>query len=109
MRFFGPLSDDFMVASQSIHAGPKGLLSRLGLYGAETGILLILQSNSGTTDPTHSTALSLVQATTNLLGLEPTIDHLVVMMIIGDMAHEIGEAFIETEKDVINLSVDTLA
>ncbi|KAB1443583.1 hypothetical protein F8A88_04880 [Pseudodesulfovibrio senegalensis] len=94
-------------ASQSIHGGPKGLMSRLGLCEAGTDILLVGQSDSGMTDPAHSTALSLVQATTNLLGLEPTIDHLVVTMIIGDMAHEIGKAFIEIEKDVKSLSVDT--
>lgn len=86
-------------ASQNIHAGPKGLLGRLGLCEAETDMLLVGPSNSGMTDPAHSTALSLVQTTTNLLVLEPTIDHMVVMMIIGDMAHEIGEAFLKIENE----------
>ena len=84
-------------ASQNIHAGPKGLLGQLGLCEAKTDILLVGPSNSGMTDPAHSTALSLVQTTTNLLVLEPTIDHMVVMRIIGDMSHEIGEAFIQVE------------
>lgn len=84
-------------ASQNVHAGPKGLLGQLGLCEAETDMLLVGPSNSGMTDPAHSTALSLVQTTTNLLVLEPTIDHIVVMKIIGDMSHEIGDAFLEVE------------
>lgn len=84
-------------ASQNVHSGSKGMRNRLGLCEAKQDILLVGQSNSGMTDPAHATAISLCQVTCALLALEPTLDHIVLMKIMGDYQDDIGNAFISVE------------
>lgn len=86
-------------ASQNVHAGSKGMRSRLGLCEAKEDILLVGQSNSGMTDPAHATAISLCQITCSLLVLEPTIDHIVLMKIIDDYQEDIGNAFLDIQRN----------
>ena len=81
-------------ASQNIHAGSKGMRNRLGLCEAEDDILLVGQSNSGMTDPAHTTAISLLQITTTILLLKPTFDHIVLAKIMSDYAQDIGNTFL---------------
>ena len=85
-------------ASQNIHAGVKGINNKLGMCEATEDILLVGQSNSGMTDPAHSSAISLAQITTVLLNIEPNIDRLVILKIIVEMEKEIGEAFLQCDK-----------
>lgn len=85
-------------ASQNIHSGSKGMRNRLGLCEATEDILLVGQSNSGITDPAHAMAISLSQITITLLTLEPTLDHIVLMKIIGDFEKQIGDTFLEIDK-----------
>jgi len=80
-------------ASQNIHSGSKGMRQRLGLCEAKEEILLVGQSNSGMTDPAHATAISLYQITTALLMLKPNYDHIILMEIISDYEHEVGQLF----------------
>ena len=85
-------------ASQNIHTGSKAMRNRLGLCEAKEDILLVGQSNSGMTDPAHATAISLMQVTTALLFLRPTIDHIVISKIMLDYLDEIGNAFLKISK-----------
>lgn len=85
-------------ASQNIHTGAKAMRNRLGLCEAEDDILLVGQSNSGMTDPAHSTAISLMQITASLLSLKPTIDHIVICNVLRDYSDEIGDAFLKIDK-----------
>ena len=84
-------------ATLNIHAGSKGMRNRLGLCEAKEDILLVGPSNSGMTDPSHATAISICQATTTLLVLKPTLDHIVLIKIISELEDEVGQAFLEGE------------
>ena len=84
-------------ASQNIHAGTKGINNKLGMCESTEDFLLVGQSNSGMTDPAHSSAISLAQITIELLNIEPNIDRLVIMKIILEMEKEIGEAFLKCD------------
>ena len=84
-------------ASQNIHAGAKGINNKLGMCEATEDLLLVGQSNSGMTDPAHSSAISLAQITTALLNIEPNIDSVVILKIILEMEKEIGEAFLKCD------------
>jgi len=86
-------------ASQNVHAGSKGMRSRLGLCEAKEDILLVGQSNSGMTDPAHATAISLCQITCALLVLEPTIDHIVLIKIMDDYQEDVGNAFLDIQRN----------
>src|SRR3989339_12345 len=88
-------------ASQNVHAGAKGISNRIGLCEATEDLLLVGQSNSGMTDPAHSSAISLTQVTTVLLNIKPNIDRLVILNILLKMEDEIGEIFLscDTGKD----------
>lgn len=88
-------------ASQNVHAGSKAMWNRLGLDETDEDILLVGQSNSGMTDPAHATAISLMQITTSLLFLKPTIDHVVISKIIQDYSDQIGDVFIKIDETVI--------
>ncbi|AKM86249.1 hypothetical protein JGT16_01975 [Enterobacter hormaechei] len=85
-------------ASQNIHAGAKGMRNRLGLSHSSDDILLVGSSDAGMTDPAHATAISLMQITTTLLSLEPTLDHIVVTKIIQEYTDDIGAAFVKVDK-----------
>lgn len=86
-------------ASQNIHAGAKGINNKLGMCESTEDLLLVGQSNSGMTDPAHSSAISLAQITTALLNIEPNIDRVVTLKIILEMEKEIGEAFLKCNKN----------
>lgn len=85
-------------ASQNIHTGSKAMRNRLGLCETDEDVLLVGQSNSGMTDPAHATAISLMQITTILLLLKPTIDHVVTSKIIQDYSDKVGNTFLKIEK-----------
>jgi hypothetical protein len=51
------------------------------------------------TDPAHATAISLYQITCTLLMIEPTLDHIVIMKIMDDYQKDVGDAFMEIEKN----------
>lgn len=85
-------------ASQNIHANVHTIRSSLGLCEAEEDILLVGSSNSGMTDPAHSTAISLSQlASTLTINSTTNIDDLVMIKMIVLLAEEIGNAFLKCD------------
>lgn len=85
-------------ASQNVHASVKALKSSLGLCEAVTNILQVGPSNSGMTDPAHSTAISLAQLTCTLLMSSPNLDGVIMMKILLSLSDEIGSAFLRCDK-----------
>jgi hypothetical protein len=80
------------MASQNVHANPKGVFLKLGLL-SESQVLLAGPSNAGLADPGHGAALSLTQVTAALAGLQPTLDNNVALQMIVQLVEEIGAAF----------------
>ncbi len=97
----------YKLASHNVHANPKGVFFRLGLYPESTDILLAGPSNTGFADPAHGTALSLSQATITLLMMRPNIDRLVFSEVLLMLTDEIGEAFLSIQKSLENQSRPT--
>lgn len=85
-------------ASQNIHTSSKAMRSRLGLCETDEDILMVGQSTSGMADPAHATAISLMQITTELVSLKPTVDHAVISKIILDYSEEVGDSFLKIHK-----------
>jgi Family of unknown function (DUF5677) len=90
----------YKMACNNVHANPKGIFFKLGLYPESRDILLAGPSNVGLTDPGQLTALSLAQITTTLLIHQPNIDRLTVCKIIMILEREIGQAFSEAENSI---------
>ena len=86
-------------ASQNIHANVKTIRNSLGLCEATEGILQVGPSNSGMTDPAHSTAISLAQLTRTTLFHSPNLDDLVVAKMLLALSDEVGEVFLECDKE----------
>lgn len=89
----------YKFASDNVHANPKGMFSKLGLYSDQKNLLLAGASDTGFTDPAHSTAISLLQITTSLLTLKPNIDRLSICYILSTLAEEIGDTFLSIQKE----------
>jgi len=88
----------YKMACNNVHANPKGIFFKLGLYPESGDILLAGPSNAGLTDPGQLTAISLTQITSTLLTQKPNIDHLAVCKIMLTLEDEIGHAFVEAEE-----------
>jgi hypothetical protein len=89
----------YRMASHNVHANPKGAFFKLGLLN-ETDLLLAGPSTFGLADPGQATALSLVQAATNLLSLDTTLDGVVLLKIMMALSVEIGEMFVAIQKEL---------
>ena len=81
--------------------------SLYAMHEAKEDILLVGQSNSGFTDPAHFTAISLSQITSIFLTayledktseLDYT-DSLIFIKIIDNYVKEVGEAFLQVQKN----------
>ena len=97
----GHLRPYFRWASDHVHSGYKPHATFLGTSESPNPILLAGQSNSGLTEPAVQTALSLTQATAALLLVEPSVDHLVISLILIDLVGELQETFIRIERDTL--------
>lgn len=91
----------YKMACHNVHANPRGLFFKLGLYPESGDILLAGPSNVGMADPGHSTALSLAQITVSLLTHQPNLDRLVICQILMKLEKEIGEAFLEATRSLM--------
>jgi hypothetical protein len=89
-------------ASQNVHASIKALRYSLGLSEATEDILQAGPSNSGMTDPAHSTAISLTNLTSTTLFLSPNIDGLVAAKILLALSDEVGDAFLRCDEKPYN-------
>lgn len=85
------------MASQNVHADPKGVICRLGLNGER--FLLAGPSNMGLVEPGHSTAISLLQVTSCLLLLQSTLDNIVITKVMMILSDEIGTVFLKVHED----------
>lgn len=90
----------YKLASHNVHANPKGLFFKLGLYPKKLTLLLAGPSNIGLTDPGHSTALSLSHVLVAFLMTRPNFDRLVICDLIHNLGGEIGQAFWAAEESV---------
>lgn len=94
----------YKMASHNVHANPKGIFFKLCLHSKNSDVLPIGPSVFGLADPGHGTAISILQATTTLLTIEPNMDCLVVCDVLRRFANKAGEAFLKThesfEKDI---------
>lgn len=90
----------YKMASHNVHANPKGVFFRLGLYPTSKNILLAGPSNAGLADPIQNTAISLSQISTCLLTLEPNIDMLVTCNIFLQLEREIGALAVEIQQEL---------
>jgi hypothetical protein len=91
----------YRLASHNVHANPKGVFFKLGLL-EEADLLLAGPSNAGLADPGHRAAISLVQASTPLGLLHPTLDNSTVLRIMVELESEIGRAFGEAHQQLVN-------
>jgi hypothetical protein len=87
----------YKMASHNVHANPKGVFFKLGLYPAGEEVLLAGPSDTGLTDPADGTALSLGQITIILLMTRPNIDRLVICETLLTLGKEIGETFLKIQ------------
>jgi hypothetical protein len=92
----------YKMACHNIHANPKGVFFKLGLYPTDPEILLAGPSNLGLADPGQGTALSLLQVTICLLTSKTTIDGLIIGEILRRLNEEIEEAFFEIHTSIEN-------
>ncbi|MFI5330277.1 MAG: DUF5677 domain-containing protein [Desulfobaccales bacterium] len=92
----------YKMASDNIHANPKGVFFKLGLYPTDPEILLAGPSNLGLAEPGRGTALSLLQVTISLLTSRTTIDGLIVGDILRRLEEEIEQVFFETHESIEN-------
>jgi hypothetical protein len=87
----------YKLASHNVHANPKGIFFKLGLYNNNRDILLAGPSNTGLTDPAHSAAISLGQITTNLLTMDSNLDRLVICNMLLKLGRRIGDEFLKVQ------------
>jgi hypothetical protein len=71
----------------------------LGITG-ETEILLAGPSNAGLTDPGHNTAISLMQITSALALLNPTLGDLIAMKVIQQLVDEVGDTLVKAQQQL---------
>ena len=91
----------YRMASDNVHPNSHGAYFRLGLHSSQQGdVLLAGPSNVGLADPGHSTAISLLLVTTDLLATESDMDSVVTMKILAELTDEVGEAFLKVHQEL---------
>ncbi len=94
---FDYLRPYYKLASHNVHANPKGIIFKMGLFPEHPNILLTGPSNTGFTDPAQGAIISLGQITALLLLIFPTIDHLVIINILRNLESEIIDSFFRVQ------------
>jgi hypothetical protein len=89
----------YKLASHNVHAEPKGAFFRLGLIN-QSEVLLAGPSNFGLADPGQNTALSLTFITSALVQLDPTVDAMVALKVALAISDELGQLFVEVQKQI---------
>lgn len=88
----------YKLASHNVHANPKGVFFKLGLFPTDENVMLVGPSNLGLADPGHGTAISLQQISVALLTHQPNLDTLVVCNILTKLEQEIGDEFLKAHQ-----------
>ena len=103
----GHMRPYYRMASDNVHPNSHGAYFRLGLHSSQQGeVLLAGPSNVGLANPGHSTAISLLQITTNLLATKSVFDCVVTMKILEELTNEVGEAFLKVHQELETLVTD---
>ena len=87
----------YKLASHNVHASPKGILYKIGLAPSEN-LILTGPSNYGLADPGQNTAISLAQLSAALGTIQPTVDSLVLLNVIGELSREVGRDFVHAHR-----------
>ena len=97
----------YRMASDNVHPNSHGAHFRLGLHSSQQDeVLLAGPSDVGLADPGHSTAISLLQITINLLATRSAFDCVVTMKILAELTDEVGEAFLKVHQALETLATD---
>ena len=97
----------YRMASDNVHPNSHGVYFRLGLHSSQKDeVLLAGPSNLGLADPGHSTAIALLQITTDLLATKSVFDCVVTMKILEELTNEVGEAFLKVHQELEPLVTD---
>jgi hypothetical protein len=94
---FSKLRPYYKLASNAVHAGPKGAFWRLGLAGSESDVMLAGPSNAGLAEAGRLTAMSLSQISVALMLVHTTIDGIVWARILLHLWSEVEEEFLKVE------------
>jgi len=86
----------YKLASNNVHADPKGVMFKLGASGSDN-LLLAGPTVFGFTQAGHSTAISLYHITCALLCIRKTYEKYLHLHIMHTLVDEIGDAFAEVE------------
>ncbi|MBI3450763.1 MAG: hypothetical protein HY049_17850 [Acidobacteria bacterium] len=89
----------YKLASQQVHATPRGLLFKLGLLRDEA--LLAGPSNLGLADPGQHTALSLTQITATLTPLHATLDSIIAVKVLTQLSAKIETSFVDVDRAIL--------
>ncbi len=92
----------YAMASRSIHSTPKGLLWDLGLLDKviTSNPLLVGASNYGFADPGQNCAISLLQITTTLELLYPTVTGMSSLKAVGILIDEMAQKFVAIQTEI---------
>jgi Family of unknown function (DUF5677) len=96
----GHMRSYYKLASNNVHANPKGIFFKLGLANAGKEILLAGPSNTGFADPATGTIVSIGQITTAFLLHSPNLDRIMACKGLLVLADEIQEAFLKVQFEV---------
>jgi hypothetical protein len=94
------LAPYYRLASDNVHANPKGVFFKLGLIG-ESNILLSGPSNAGLADPGHAAVLSLAQISSALLPINQTFENIVKVKIMTLLVEEIAASFLDAHEKML--------
>lgn len=89
----------YKMASHNVHANPRGIFFKLGITG-EAEILLAGPSNAGLDDPGQNTAISLMQITSALALLDPTLDDLIAVKIMQQLVDQIADSLLKAKQQL---------
>lgn len=91
----------FKLASNMVHAGPKGALYKIGLLDGWEPRLLAGPSNSGLDVAGGYAGLSLMHVTANLLHLRVSADTLVWIQVMIALAQDVEHAFAQAQRRIM--------
>jgi len=92
----------YKMASHNVHANPKGVIFKLGVFSDGPDVLLAGPSPLGLADPGQWTAISLLQATIALISIEPNMDRLVICDVMRRFSTETENAFMAVHQSIEN-------
>ena len=93
----GHLRPYYKMASNQVHAGPKGASFTLGSIGKRK-INLVGASNAGLADAGQGALISLVQVMSALSAHKPTLDRLLGVKVLNTLVTEAAISFVAVQR-----------